>query len=260
MPRMALIVLLATLAAVTAAARGAPAGAPPDDPWSSPEIVAPRLEARPLPRPPTPAYHPGRSADAAQPGTSTTTPARPAASSLRTTLALGGVLGLITLLAWGYRVAAGRGTGWRWNSRGRHPGLIEVVSRATLSPRQSLCLVRVGPRLVLLGVTPDAVRALDVIADGSLSAALLGQATSQRSDSHSADFARCLAALEDARTAAVLESGSGPTGELAEDALPDEVRLARTRHALTGALAKVRGVARRCEALGPHRNVVGAPK
>jgi flagellar biogenesis protein FliO len=73
-------------------------------------------------------------------------------------------------------------------SRNRMPGLIEVISRTSLSPRQSLCLVRVGPRLVLVGVSQDSMRALDVIEDGSAASRLSGEAARRKSDSVSAEF------------------------------------------------------------------------
>jgi flagellar biogenesis protein FliO len=143
----------------------------------------PDAEARPLPRAhvtnakvaPTPGAAAG--AESARPWT-------------RTGLSLAAVLMLILLLAWGYRqVAAG---GLRWTARGRHPGLIEVLGRTALSPRHSLCLVRVGPRLILLGVTPTSVSALDTVQNPELTAQLAGEAARRRPESHSAAFAACL--------------------------------------------------------------------
>jgi flagellar biogenesis protein FliO len=110
---------------------------------------------------------------------------------LRTSLSLGGVVALIVLLAWGYRVVTG-GARLATTFRGRRPGLIEVVARTVLAPRHSLCLVRIGPRLVLLGLSADAIRALDVIDDADLTARLLGQMQRRRADSETAEFARCL--------------------------------------------------------------------
>lgn len=120
-------------------------------------------------------------------------PASPAGTGyLRTTAALAAVVALIILLTWGYRAVAGHGGRLALLLRGRHAGLIEVVSRLALSPRQSLCLVRIGPRLILLGLAPGGVQALDVIQDPDLVAQLLGQAAQRRGDSHTAEFARCL--------------------------------------------------------------------
>lgn len=95
-----------------------------DDAWASPEIATPRMDARPLPlrrdTPPWPEKKEGPDA-------------RGGKSWGRTTLALAGVVGLIGLLAWGYRVMAGGGP-LRFAMRARHPGLIEVVGRTALSP------------------------------------------------------------------------------------------------------------------------------
>ncbi len=195
----------------------------PDDPWGSPDIVAPRMDARPLPRRSVPA------------GRAESPPSTARGAGFRTTLALGGVVALIVLLAWGYRVAATRGGG-RWSLRVRHPGLIEVLSRAALSPRQSLYLVRVGPRLVLLGATADAVRPLDVIQDPDLVASLAGQAARQRPGSHSAEFDRCLE-----REAVGYSATTGHA--LDELTMPEERRLAGVRQTLADAVQRLRSVA-----------------
>jgi len=69
------------------------------------------------------------------------------------------VLGLIAAGAmafkkWGGRLSAAVGGG------GRH---MELVSRLALSPKQSVCLVRVGKQLLVVGVTPDQVSRLHLI-------------------------------------------------------------------------------------------------
>lgn len=109
----------------------------------------------------------------------------------RSLLSLAGVVGLILLLAWGYRMVMGErisGLG-----RGRRPGVIEVVSRTTVAPRQSLCLVRVGPRMVLVGISSDGMRSLDVIDDPALAAQLAGDAEGARTGSSGDGFRGVLA-------------------------------------------------------------------
>jgi flagellar biogenesis protein FliO len=160
------------------------------------------------------------------------TPTAPAASSVwRTTAALGAVVALILLLAWGYRAVA---SGGRLALSNRKPGLIEVLSRTALSPRQSLCLVRIGPRLVLLGVTPESVRALDVIPDADVAAQLTGQAAARRADSSSAEFARCLEQQSRAYAAEV-PVDDAPT--------PEDDRLAELKQRLSDTIARLRATA-----------------
>lgn len=153
---------------------------------------------------------------------------------VRTTAALGGVVGLIGLLAWGYRVVAGASGGFALTSRTRRPGLIEVLSRTALSPRQSVCLVRVGPRLVLVGVSADRLQALDVIADEELAARMIGENAGARGDSSQAVFRSCLD-----NESASYESADADD-ELDESLTPDDVKLAHLRQELGDALARLR--------------------
>lgn len=104
----------------------------------------------------------------------------------RTLMSLAAVVALIVLLAWGYRRVAGGNLGPLLSQR--RPGMIQVVSRCPVSPRQSLCLVRVGPRLVLVGISPDQMNALDVIADADLTAQLAGAAHATTRDSAAREF------------------------------------------------------------------------
>lgn len=126
--------------------------------------------------------------------TVTQAPARPGLTGpgawVRTTGALAAVVALIVLLAWGYRRAAGLPVGVL---RGRNLGLIEIVSRASLTPRVSLWLVSVGPRLVLVGGGAEGLRPLDVITDANVVASLLGEAAERRADSSVAAFSAALA-------------------------------------------------------------------
>ncbi len=109
---------------------------------------------------------------------------------MRTIGAMAGVVGLIVFLAWGYRAVAAGNLGLV--GRARRPGVIEIVSRTALSPRQSLYLVRVGPRMVLVGQSQEGLRALDVIDDADLTAQLAGQAVSRQAGGSVAAFRECL--------------------------------------------------------------------
>ena len=103
----------------------------------------------------------------------------------RTIASLLGVLGLIVLLGWGYRAAIGAPLAL---ARSRHPGLLDVISRVGIGPRQSLCLVRFGSRLVLVGVSADRLAALDVVSDPDLAARLAGASTAARDGPDAKEF------------------------------------------------------------------------
>lgn len=68
-------------------------------------------------------------------------------------------------------------------------GVMEIVARLPLSGKQSLLLVKVGRRLILLGVSAERITALDVLDDPEQTALLLGEAASRRPDSISQAFA-----------------------------------------------------------------------
>lgn len=158
----------------------------------------------------------GRASSAASPGR----------GWVRTAASLGGVVALILLLSWGYRlIAAGSGTAAV--VRGRANGLIEPLSRAALGPRQVLHLVRVGSRVVLIGATHDGLRALMTIDDPEEVARLGGRRAAGQPDSQLAAFRECLAN----ESAAFAEAG----------AAVDTDRPARTSGGLTRLMQRALG-------------------
>ena len=201
---------------------GAVGAAGTDDPWA---VVEPELPARESPALKRRAER-GRSpllAGQAEGGGLTW---------MRTIGALGGVVALILFMAWGYRaLATGR---LPLAGRVRHPGLIEVISRAPLSARQSLCLVRVGPRLVLVGQSQDTLRALDVIDDADLAARLAGQAAQKRAGSSLAEFHGCLE-----REARAYDKPRDAADD-DEPATPDTGRIADVQRGLTKTIQRIR--------------------
>lgn len=68
-------------------------------------------------------------------------------------------------------------------------GVLDIIARVPLSGKQSLVLVKMGRRLILLGVTPDRVSSLDVVDDPDEAASLIGEVASQKSDSMTSAFA-----------------------------------------------------------------------
>ncbi|MFQ5807416.1 MAG: FliO/MopB family protein [Phycisphaerae bacterium] len=149
---------------------------------------------------------------------------------LRTFGALAGVVGLIVFLAWGYRAMTGGNLPLL--GKARRPGLIEVVSKTPLSPRQSLCLVRIGPRLVLIGQSQETLRALDVIDNPDLAASLVGEAAQTRPDSSQAEFTACLE--REARRYHQREDGVNET------ILPEARRIADVRQGVTNTIRRIR--------------------
>ncbi|MBL8880118.1 MAG: flagellar biosynthetic protein FliO [Phycisphaerales bacterium] len=133
-------------------------------------------------------------------------------SSWRGTAALAAVVALILLLAWGYRTAVGKAAFPLSRGTAGSTGVLQIISRMTIAPRHSLCLVRVGGRMVLIGVSADRLATLDVIADGDSVAKLAGQAVAARSESRSSEFRQ---ALDDEN--ALIESDADPLGEMGDD-------------------------------------------
>lgn len=86
-----------------------------------------------------------------------------------------GALAVVLGLIGGLYVLARR---WLPSARiGGDDGVMRVVGRTALSPRQSLALVRVGRRFVVVGVSPDRVDAVCDIADPDEVADLAAQAS-----------------------------------------------------------------------------------
>lgn len=69
-------------------------------------------------------------------------------------------------------------------------GVLEIVARTPLSSRQSLVLVKMGRRLVLLGVTAGQISTLCQVDDPEQVALLVGEIVSERPGSMTQGFAR----------------------------------------------------------------------
>jgi len=86
---------------------------------------------------------------------------------------LGLVLALMGVLYFGLKR-------WAPTIKTQDGGLVQVVSRTVVGPRQSVVLLRVGKRAVLVGVSPDRMDRVCEIEDAEEVAALLAQAPSSR--------------------------------------------------------------------------------
>jgi flagellar biosynthetic protein FliO len=67
-------------------------------------------------------------------------------------------------------------------------GIVEVLARQHLSPKQSIALIKVGRRVVLVGVTPDRLSCLDSITDPDEVASVVGRVASGRPGSLTSTF------------------------------------------------------------------------
>lgn len=184
------------------------------------------------------AAEPGRTIkrrnSAAKPAAGTANKATPASAGswVRSVGSLAAVVGVILFLAWG---AKSLSRGGPLAGRAKRTGVIEIISRTSLSPRQSLCLVRVGQRMVLVGVTPDALRTLDVIHDPNSVAALAGEATAVRSAENERAFRHTLENEKVQYDAPATLPATAVAGKDMRD----------VRERLSDALTRVKGAARR---------------
>lgn len=154
-------------------------------------------------------------------------------SKERAVAALVAVLGLIALTVFIFRYFAQR---QRLTPGGR---AIHVVARMGIGPKQSLCLVKLADRILLVGLSPNHMATLDTINDPEQVARLLGQVEKGRPDSISASFDKVFAK---------------ETGEYHDEAGAHDVEETplvdshgqwhRARHEVTSLLDKVKGLSR----------------
>jgi flagellar biogenesis protein FliO len=222
------------------------------DPMAGAETEAAETRAVPRPMaettklPPTndiaPEHH-GRQADAADESIRRPSRSKPASTARRADSmfsSLGGsvilpmmiVVGTICGSAYFFR---------RLVNPGHKPGAdnaIKVLSRQYLSSKQCLCLVRLGGRLVLLGVTPDRINAVAHIDDPEEVAGIMGDV----SRAGGSTFSAALAAFAGRRTG-VDADGGGNAAESADLVLPG--KLFETRSNVREVLGRVRALSKR---------------
>lgn len=185
MPRMALLILTALYGVSILGAQAVGADADPSDALGA---IANADQAQPDARDTKPVRRGGTSAKTGQPvGAQSSTQ-----TGWRSTAALGAVVALILLLAWGYRTAIGKAALPLARGAKTSAGVLQIVSRTSIAPRHSLCLVRVGQRMVLIGVSADRLTTLDVIVDADSVASLAGRAVADNVESRSNEFRQAL--------------------------------------------------------------------
>ncbi|QDV89173.1 Flagellar biosynthesis protein, FliO [Phycisphaerae bacterium RAS2] len=154
-------------------------------------------------------------------------------SGLRMWLPLAFVLVVIVALAWAARRMFPR------MGRVGGEGAITVLSRCALSPKQSLCLVRLGRRVVLLGLTADRINTLAEITDPDEAAMLTAAASSGRAQSFRSALAGMMSAY---RPVAQNETGGI---EAEQVSVGSDSRVGGSLPSVTALTDRVRGMARR---------------
>ncbi len=147
-------------------------------------------------------------------------------------MALAVVLGMIVAAAlavkkWGGKVRMAVGGG------GEN---LEMVSRLAISPKQSVCLIRLGQQMVLVGVTPDQISPLSIIDDPETVGELLSSADRPKGEGVGAGFNRWFA-----NATSSYENDGEAVGPAAEIPLAGEDgHYRQARMELSGLLDKVR--------------------
>ena len=156
-------------------------------------------------------------------------------------LSLLAVLALIVLCAWLFRRF------FPGSQHGRTNSAIEIIARSAISPKQSVCLIRLGRRLLLVGLSPNHMANLSVVNDPEEIALIMGEMEKQMPNSISKTFDKLFHRETQqyndlpGRTEQSLRDGDTEVLEYEQDE-PRQWR--HTRHELSSLLSKVKGLAR----------------
>jgi flagellar biogenesis protein FliO len=118
-------------------------------------------------------------------------------------------------------------------------GTMKVMARTHLSPRQSIALVRVGRRLILIGQSADSLESLGSIDDAEEVSELLGQCESGKPQSATASFQKVFNRMDKEFAAAEATTETPPETTGADE------EMGRVRSELESLTRKVREVADR---------------
>lgn len=197
--------------------------------WAAaPQVNPTPLEQRPLER-----------GQVVQPSQPATPPSSDGIGFGRLGLSLAAVVGLILLMRWGgAKLFKGQGGP---NSN----GVMQVVARAPIAPRQQLMLVRIGRRLVMVGNSGGQMTALSQITEDDEVAEVLGQLkrTGESAPSRfTAMFHRAERNYEEAEDAAEAAAPADAAADRPEGSEPNSPAVMSAE--LGKLLEKVRGMAR----------------
>lgn len=117
---------------------------------------------------------------------------------------------------------------------------LEVLARCGVGPKQSLCLVKMGPRLVLIGLSPNHMAALDVVNNDEDVAMILGRVETASPDSISNSFGKHFRQ----ESGQFSEKPSEQSDSYEKDDLAEVRQIHLARRELSSLLDKVKGLAR----------------
>jgi len=117
---------------------------------------------------------------------------------------------------------------------------LEVLARCAIGAKQSICLVKMGPRLVLIGLSPNHMAALDVVNDPEDIAMILGRIEASVPDSISRSFGQYFRQ----ESGQFNEKSDEQPPTLEKDDLAEVRQVHLARHELSGLLEKVKGLTR----------------
>jgi len=142
------------------------------------------------------------------------------------------VLALIIAVTYIFRRLALGGRG------GLAPSGVEVLARNSINPKQSLCLVKLGPRVLLLGLSPNQMTALHTIEDPDEVAEVVGGLEKNRPQSITNTFGKLLHRES--------QSYDEEDADQDESNMPDDQsqQWYQAKGELTSLLDKVKGLAR----------------
>ncbi len=118
---------------------------------------------------------------------------------------------------------------WPEQQRWRNLAAIEILGKTYLSAKQSLCLVKLGRKILLLGICSDRITSLGQIEDPEQVAEILATIQQSRSNSISSSFGKLFGQQanryqSDHRASSVAGDSDSEVAELHEDHLCQEVK------------------------------------
>ena len=121
--------------------------------------------------------------------------------------------------------------------RSSHAG-VRILARSSISPKQSLCLVKLGETILLLGLSPNHMAMLHTVEDPDEIAGLLGTLEQHKHDSITNSFSRMF--RHEANSYDDVEPANDYEGVIGDR----DGQWSRARGELTSLLDKVKGLAR----------------